>query len=175
MLLIRIATRALVAASDAPRRAAPAAQPGTVPSVIVRVLVVDKSDSARAGLVDLLARRQSLEVVAAVATADRAVEAITDVAPDLVLIDLHHGDLDGPAICAALRRVTRVPLVLLVTFMMRERWILLKAAGASEFLLKQVDAAALERDLVSFAREDRKRIENSGKTLLPESQGGDNA
>ena len=131
-------------------------------SVSVGVLVFDRSEAARAGLVGLL-RRRALDVVAAVASEDQAAEAIARKDPDLVLVDLHHSDADGPAICAALRDATQAPLVILVSFMTDERWAQLRAAGADEYLLKRVDSGALERDLVSFAEAYRGRASSNDK------------
>jgi hypothetical protein len=68
---------------------------------------------------------------------------------------MHHRDGDGVAPCADIRRLTSAPIVILASFMTAERWSGLKAAGANEFLLKHVDTAALERDLVRIAASHR--------------------
>jgi DNA-binding NarL/FixJ family response regulator len=113
----------------------------------LEVLLFDESEAARTGLARLLERRPALHVNAAVGTHEQAEDAVAHARPDLVLLDLHTQS-DGVDLCRRLRSLSSAPLVVLASFMPAERWSELKAAGASAFLLKHVDSAALERDLL---------------------------
>src|SRR5829696_783859 len=62
----------------------------------VRVLLVDRQHLFRTGLCRVL-EREGLEVVAAVATAGEALEALAARPVDVVLLDLNTPDMPGPA------------------------------------------------------------------------------
>jgi len=127
------------------------------------ILLFDESEAARGGLVNLLTRRDGLDIIGAVGSEQAAADVLAREEPDIVLFDMHHSNARGPSICAALRNLTSSPIVVLASFMTPQRWSELKDVGADEFLLKRVDSAALERDLVRIAR-DYKRQGRPGGT-----------
>ena len=61
----------------------------------VRALIVDDEPLARTRLQRLLRARSDVEVVGSAANADEAVEKITDLAPDLVFLDVQMPGLGG--------------------------------------------------------------------------------
>ena len=126
------------------------------------ILLVDHSRTAGAGLATSLRKRPRLDIIGVVQDTIAAGESLARTQPDVILIDLHHRDGDGAALCAALRRLTNAPIVALASFMTSERWDGLKAAGATEFLLKHVDTAALERDLHRAATRHRHQAAGGG-------------
>jgi two-component system, LytTR family, response regulator len=61
----------------------------------VRALIVDDEPLARTRLQRLLRARADVEVVGSAATADEAVEKITELAPDLIFLDIQMPGLGG--------------------------------------------------------------------------------
>jgi two-component system response regulator (stage 0 sporulation protein A) len=116
----------------------------------VRVLLIDKEDEARTALAERLGRLRGLDLVGAARNEQEVAQTLTNAQPDILLVDLHSGDLDGDGVrlCSELRKLASVPLVVLTSFMTNERWQRLRAAGVTQCLLKQVDSERLERELV---------------------------
>ncbi|MEU0096546.1 response regulator transcription factor [Kribbella sp. NPDC006257] len=109
----------------------------------VRLLVVDDDPLVRAGLAAMLGGTAELELVGQAGDGREAVDAVRDVRPDVVLMDIGMPVLDGVAATAAIRRRDDPPAVIMLTTFGSEEY-LLKAlrAGASGYLLK--DAAPVE-------------------------------
>ena len=70
----------------------------------VRVLLVDDDALVRAGLRMILAAVDDLQVVGEVDDGARAVAAVREHRPDVVLMDIRMPEMDGIAATAALRR-----------------------------------------------------------------------
>jgi DNA-binding NarL/FixJ family response regulator len=109
----------------------------------VRLLLVDDDPLVRAGLAAMLGGTAELELVGQAGDGREAVDAVRDVRPDVVLMDIGMPVLDGVAATAAIRRRDDPPAVLMLTTFGSDEY-LLKAlrAGASGYLLK--DAAPTE-------------------------------
>jgi two-component system, LytTR family, response regulator len=105
-------------------------------SAPLRVVVVDDEPLARTGMRDLLARDPEVEVVAQCADGQQAVEAISALRPDLVLLDVQMPEMDGFEV---LRRLEpqRMPFVVFVT-------------AFDRFALKAFDVAAVDYLLKPF-------------------------
>jgi DNA-binding NarL/FixJ family response regulator len=102
-----------------------------------RVLVVDDQELVRAGFVKLLETEPGVRVVGQAADGADAVEAVTRVKPDVVLMDVRMPRMDG---IEATRRICardEAPRVLILTTFDLDEYVFdaLKA-GASGFLLK---------------------------------------
>lgn len=111
-----------------------------------RLLVVDDHEVVRQGLVALLDRRESFQVVAEAGTVAEAIEMAHRHRPDLVIMDVRLPDGSGIEACREIRAelpATRV--VMLTSYPDEEAVFSAIIAGASGYLLKQVRA----RDLVS--------------------------
>ncbi|GAA2044242.1 response regulator transcription factor [Agromyces tropicus] len=111
----------------------------------VRVLVVDDQALVRTGFRMILEVEPDLEVVGEVADGDAAVDAVRDLSPDVVLMDVRMPRTDG---IEATRRIvaehgTAVRIVMLTTFDLDEYVYDALQAGASGFLLKDVQAELL--------------------------------
>jgi two-component system KDP operon response regulator KdpE len=76
-----------------------------------RVLLVDDELSIQRAVAPLL-RSRGYEVEVA-GTGNAAVVAVTDRPPDLVVLDLGLPDLDGTEVCARIRKVSTVPIIVL--------------------------------------------------------------
>ena len=122
-----------------------------------RVLLVDANDDSRAGLAERLRRMRGLELVGQACDAADAAQIIGRTEADVVLIDLHGVD-DAPAdLCRALRSLIPAPLAVLASFMTPPRWEQLQEAGATQYLLKQVDTDGLRRALHELGVQYRAR------------------
>jgi DNA-binding NarL/FixJ family response regulator len=121
-----------------------------------RVLVADDQPLVRVGLAKILEARPDFEVVAEAADGARAVEACSQLRPDVVLMDIRMPGMDG---LEATRRIverngaaTRV--LVLTTFGRNEYVYEALRAGASGFLLKDTPPEELLAAVEIIARGD---------------------
>ncbi len=106
---------------------------------MIRVFVVDDQNLVREGLKGLLALVDDVEVIGEAADGQEAVDAVPEVAPDLLLLDLRMPILDGVEVLRQLgARQVLPPTLVLTTF--DDDTLLLETirAGAKGFLLKDV-------------------------------------
>ncbi|MDX3695427.1 response regulator transcription factor [Streptomyces europaeiscabiei] len=110
---------------------------------MIRVLVVDDEALIRTGFEHILNSADDIDVVAAV-PGGRAVPAVRELRPEVVLLDIRMPDVDGLTVLAALRRLPRPPVVaMLTTFDMDEYVAAALRSGAAGFLLKDTDPEQL--------------------------------
>ena len=116
----------------------------------IRVLLADDQALVRAGFRALLDAEDGLEVVAEAADGEVAVAAAREHAPDVVLMDVRMPRLDGLEATAAITAdpaLADTRVVVLTTFELDEYVFGALRAGASGFLLKDVEPAdLLDRD-----------------------------
>jgi DNA-binding NarL/FixJ family response regulator len=129
----------------------------------VRVLLADDQKLVRAGFRVLLERGDGIEVVGEVANGAEAVDAARAARPDVVLMDIRMPVLDG---LEATRRIVAdellagVRVVVLSTFELDEYVFEALRAGASGFLLKDIDPDDLRQAV---------RVVAAGEALLSPS------
>ncbi|SDC41726.1 response regulator transcription factor [Nocardioides lianchengensis] len=127
---------------------------------MIRVLLVDDQALVRAGFRALLDSDPDLQVVGEAADGEEAVRLATETAPDVVLMDVQMPRVDG---LAATARITGTPalaatkVVVLTTFELDEYVFGALRAGASGFLLKDIEPQALL---------DAVRLVHDGQALL---------
>lgn len=124
---------------------AEASRPGATPHRL-RLMVVDDHEVVRQGLVALLDRRDTFQVVAEAGSVAEAIEMADRFQPELIVMDVRLPDGSGIEACREIRAEhpgTRV--VMLTSYPDEEAVLSAIVAGASGYLLKQVRA----RDLVS--------------------------
>ena len=80
----------------------------------LRVLVVDDEPLARSGIADLVARDPELEVVGQCGDGQSAVNAIHQLGPDLVLLDIQMPEMDGFEVIRTVGP-DRMPAVIFIT------------------------------------------------------------
>ena len=108
----------------------------------IRVVVADDQALVRAGLSTMLGLEDDLEVVAAVADGQEAVEAVRALRPDVVCLDIRMPRMDG---ITATRQICGpdvedpVPVLILTTFDVDDYLFGALEAGASGFLLKDAE------------------------------------
>jgi two-component system response regulator DevR len=119
---------------------------GAVPTKPLRLVVVDDHEVVRQGLVALLDRRESFQVVAEAGTVTEAIAAVDRLQPDIIIMDVRLPDGSGIEACRDIRAEHPETRVLMLTSYPDEEAVLSAiVAGANGYLLKQVRA----RDLVS--------------------------
>jgi DNA-binding NarL/FixJ family response regulator len=112
--------------------------------VKIRVLLVDDDALVRAGLRMILSSAQDLELVGEVDDGVRAVAAVREHRPDVVLMDIRMPETDGITATAALRRLAAPPqVIVLTTFQADEQVMSALRAGAGGFLLKDTPPAEI--------------------------------
>jgi DNA-binding NarL/FixJ family response regulator len=104
---------------------------------MIRVLIVDDHSVVRAGLVDLLANRDDVEVIGEAADGRQALARAAELQPDVVLMDLSMPEMDG---VEATKRITashpHVRILVLTSFSDQTRIMDALRAGAEGYLLK---------------------------------------
>jgi DNA-binding NarL/FixJ family response regulator len=101
------------------------------------VLLVDDDALVRAGLRTILSAADDLEVVGEADDGARAVAAVREHRPDVVLMDIRMAEMDGIAATVALRRLDTPPhVIVLTTFQADAQVMSALRAGASGFLVK---------------------------------------
>jgi two-component system response regulator DevR len=111
-----------------------------------RILVVDDHEVVRQGLVTLLDRQATFEVVAQAATVADAIAEAARHEPDIVIMDLRLPDGSGVEACREIRNARpETKVVMLTSYPDEEAVLSAIIAGASGYLLKEIRG----RDLVS--------------------------
>jgi DNA-binding NarL/FixJ family response regulator len=109
---------------------------GTGATSGIRVLVVDDHEVFRSGLRELLAA-QGLDVVGEAATGEAAIQAVEELAPDVVVMDLHMPGIGGVEATRRVAETSPVTRVLVLTGSEEEESALEAIlAGAHGFLMK---------------------------------------
>lgn len=130
---------------------------------MIRVLLADDQGLVRAGFRALLERADDIEVVGEAENGTAAMELARELGPDVILMDIRMPGVDG---LEAARRIldgdvcAGTKVIMLTTFGLDEYVFEALSLGASGFLLKDVEPAAL-RDAV--------RVVAAGNALLSPS------
>ncbi len=119
----------------------------------IRVVLVDDQDLVRAGFRVILGTEEGIEVVGEARNGAEAIDRVTALQPDVVLMDVQMPDVDG---LEATRRILSptpasdrpVKVVILTTFDREDYLFQALKAGASGFLLKN----ARPEDLIEAVR-----------------------
>jgi DNA-binding NarL/FixJ family response regulator len=122
--------------------------------VMVRVVVVDDDALVRTGLLLILRVDPDIEVVATT-DGSTAIEEITRLRPDVVLLDIRMPDVDGLTILRRLRAMPHPPVVAMLTTFDTDEYITTALRiGAAGFILKDThpeQLAQLVRTLAAGA------------------------
>lgn len=106
-------------------------------SEIIRILVADDHPVVREGLVVILSTQPDFQVIAEAGDGKEAVNAVYDLKPDVVLLDLEMPVLDGVAALRAMRADNPdVRVIVFTAFDTDERIVTAIQAGAQGYLLK---------------------------------------
>ncbi|MGQ0647171.1 MAG: response regulator [Gemmatimonadaceae bacterium] len=110
----------------------------------IRILLVDDHTIMREGLAAVLSANSGLEVVGQAGDGHVAVELFKQLLPDVAIVDLRMIPMDGVEITQAMREVNpNARVILLTTYDTDEEVFRGLRAGASSYLLKDVDSGRL--------------------------------
>ena len=136
--------------------------------VAEKILVVDDEIDAQALTCSLL-EAWDYEVLAVFNGAD-ALETARRERPDLILLDVHLGDVDGPEVCEKLREsfATRfIPVIMLTVDDLVRRKIEGLGKGADDYLLKTIDPLELRARVETLIRRTLEQSNVNPLTKLP--------
>ena len=134
---------------------------------MIRVLLVEDHALVRAGLEQLLARVDGIEVVGSAGDGAEAVELAAECRPDVVLMDLVMPRMDGrEATRRIVERDPAVSVVVLTSFSDREQILEALDAGAIGYLLKDAEPAELVRGIEAAARGESPLTPKVAHTLI---------
>jgi DNA-binding NarL/FixJ family response regulator len=135
--------------------------------VKIRLLLVDDDALVRAGLRMILSSAEDLDLVGEVDDGARAVAAVREHRPDVVLMDIRMPEMDGITATAALRRLDAPPqVIVLTTFQADEQVLSALRVGASGFLLKDTPPAEIVNAVRLVAAGDAMLSPSVTRTLL---------
>ena len=122
---------------------------------VFRVLVVDDSIVPRTAARAMLGSTADLRHVGEVSSGADALRAVEATKPDLVLMDVHMPDMDGPATAMAL--LARYPGTKIVAWTVSDSsddLLRMMKAGCSGYVLKDAGPAELRRALLAALRSE---------------------
>jgi putative two-component system response regulator len=121
------------------------------------IIVVDDNREAGTALVALL--ELSDHKVQLYTTGRMALHAVEQQQPDLIILDVQLPDMDGYAVCDAIRHnatTWQIPIIMVTVEGQRAARLLGIEAGADDYLQKPVDAQELEVRIRSLLRKKRR-------------------
>ena len=125
-----------------------------------RVLVVD-DDPALAEMLTIVLRGEGFDT-AVVADGSRALPALRELKPDLVLLDLMLPGMDGIDVCKAIRAESGVPIVMLTAKSDTVDIVLGLESGADDYVVKPFKP----KELVARVRARMRRTESEPAEVL---------
>jgi DNA-binding NarL/FixJ family response regulator len=139
--------------------------------VSIRVLLVDDQTLVRSGFRALLDRAEDIEVIGEAADGAEAIERTRAERPDVVLMDIRMPGLDGleaTRLMISDDELTNVRVIMLTTFELDEYVFEALHAGASGFLLKDVEPDELREAVRVVARGEALLAPSVTKRLIRE-------
>ncbi|MDQ6710934.1 MAG: response regulator transcription factor, partial [Candidatus Dormibacteraeota bacterium] len=114
----------------------------------VRVLIVDDRPIFRAGVTGMLKNFPQVEIVGEAITGRQAIDRARALRPDVILMDLNMPDMGGVEATRVIKADDPDRVVLALTVSEAEEDIVeMVAAGASGYVLKDVDPASLAQTI----------------------------
>ena len=138
---------------------------------MIRVLVVDDHALVRRGLSDLLGAADGIEVVGAIGDGSLAAAIVSELEPDIVLMDLSMPNLDGinaTSAVLAVRPATKV--IILTSFSENARILGALDVGAVGYLLKDAEPEEIIRALRDAAAGGVPLSPKAARALLPSNR-----
>jgi DNA-binding NarL/FixJ family response regulator len=134
----------------------------------IRVLIADDQELLRAGFRKLLDAEDAITVAGEAADGAEAVAKATQLAPDVVLMDIRMPRLDGLEATRRLTGSTGVKVLILTTYDLDEYVFEALRAGASGFLLKDSPPDTLISGIATVARGDALLAPSVTRRLITE-------
>jgi two-component system, NarL family, response regulator DevR len=118
-----------------------------------RILLVDDHEVVRLGLKALLEHNPQFEVIGEAGTAKEAIEQVSRLRPDIVLMDIRLPGASGIEACEEItRNFTDTRVMMLTSYADDEMLFSAIRAGASGYVLKQIGGDELIRALEAVGR-----------------------
>jgi DNA-binding NarL/FixJ family response regulator len=139
----------------------------------LRILLVDDHEIVRKGLRSMLDAEPDLEVVGEAGSAAEAIRRVGFDSPDVVVLDVRLPDGSGVEACRDIRSAfPDVKVLMLTSFADEEALMAAILAGASGYLLKRIDTAALLDSLRRIGRGDSLIDQDMVSKLFSALRGG---
>ena len=133
----------------------------------IRVVLVDDHAVIRAGLEQLLAGTDDIEVVGTAANGAEALDVVRRIRPDVVLMDLQMPQVDGVAATRAIMsEQLGVDVLVLTSFSDSERIVAALDAGAVGYLLKDADPDDVLQGIRAVSRGESPLHPKAARALL---------
>lgn len=121
--------------------------------MIKRIIIVDDHEVVRLGLKTLLERSSRFEVVAEAKNAKEAVEQVHVHKPEIVLMDIRLPGASGISACQEIKeKYPEIEVIMLTSYAEDEMLFSAIKAGASGYVLKQIDSEGLVKSIEAVAR-----------------------
>ncbi len=118
-----------------------------------RILLVDDHEVVRLGLRALLERHSQFEVVAEASTARDAIEQVEQYSPDVVVMDIRLPGGSGIEACEEIsEKHPNTKVIMLTSYAEDEMLFSAIRAGASGYVLKQIEGEGLVRAIEAVGR-----------------------
>jgi DNA-binding NarL/FixJ family response regulator len=133
----------------------------------MKVLIVDDHEVVRVGLRALLEKQDGLQIVGEATTASEAIDMAVSAEPDVVLMDVRLPDESGIEACRIIRSKNPGIRVLMLTSYSNDEAIFAAImAGASGYLLKQIDASRLVPAIMAISRGESILDSTASKSVM---------
>ena len=133
----------------------------------VRVMLVDDHPLVRSGLTQVLDADDGLIVVGSAAGGREAVDTVTDLAPDVVLMDVSMPGMDGiTATRELLKRRPMTRVVMLTSYAEDETVLAALDAGACGYILKDAEPAEVVKAVFAAWRGEAPLASRAARVLL---------
>lgn len=137
-----------------------------MPTSMKRVLIVDDEPAARAQLRDVVDSIPDLVVIREVSDGKAAIEAIMELAPDIVFLDIDMPEVDGFSLAKATEQLSYQ-----LVFVTAHHQYALKAfeTHAIDYLLKPARPSLIEKCLAKILRQEVLTLHNHSDESAPSS------
>ncbi|MEV5545807.1 response regulator transcription factor [Streptomyces sp. NPDC052309] len=143
------------------------------PDTPIRVFLLDDHEVVRRGVHDLLNDEPDIEVVGEAATAEQALVRVPALRPDVAVLDVRLPEGDGVTVCRELRsRVPELACLMLTSFDDEEALLDSIMAGASGYVLKQIQGSDLVSAVRTVARGQSLLDPSAATKLMARLRGG---
>ena len=114
----------------------------------LRIYIIDEHPQVRKNLVRRLSASEGIAVIGESGDAPVALEEITALEPDVVLLEVKMKRVDGVDVCSQISGINdRIKVVVLTSYIDSDEFRRTRQAGALAYLLKGLDVAGLAREL----------------------------